>query len=411
MLRVCTDKLHAFPYSDVPVCWRRLYTDVSIIRAVAQISILIDKEYERGGHHEKGCLEDEDAEIVKDLDMALIMTGAPGTDRRETIEELLELLGGYVTGINNEHERLSGKRRKLYTTDSLIPSHHPRAPGIKHPIDHFVDPPSLEWFQSHINTANTPVVLSNLISHWPALTTHRWSSASYLLSRTHGGKRLVPVELGRSYTTEDWSQKIMTFKEFMSNHVLRENSNEAFKARGGSEPPETKPYQTGYLAQHTLFTQIPSLRRDILVPDYCYTTPPPPPPAIAHPPAPLGEPLVNAWFGPAGTISPLHTDPYSNILCQVLGRKYVRLYAPSETQKLFPRGVETGGVDMSNTSQVDIDNEEMGGLGDEAKWREFTEAGYVEGVLAEGEGLYIPAGWWHYVRSIDTSFSVSFWWN
>ena len=32
-------------------------------------------------------------------------------------------------------------------------------------------------------------------------------------------------------------------------------------------------------------------------------------------------------------------------------------------------------------------------------------------VLGPGELLYIPRHAWHYVRSLETSFSVSFWWG
>lgn len=32
-------------------------------------------------------------------------------------------------------------------------------------------------------------------------------------------------------------------------------------------------------------------------------------------------------------------------------------------------------------------------------------------ILEEGEMLYIPPKWWHYVRSLTMSFSVSFWWS
>ena len=32
-------------------------------------------------------------------------------------------------------------------------------------------------------------------------------------------------------------------------------------------------------------------------------------------------------------------------------------------------------------------------------------------VLKEGECLYIPVGWWHYVRGLKAGISVSFWWG
>lgn len=386
MLRLSTTKLHAFPYRDVPLCWRRLYTDASILKAVAQITILLDRP-STGSEEWIAGLENEDAEIVKTLDMALIMTGAPGHERRETFEELLAELDCYVTLFNGARERFLGKRRKLHP-ENLIASHPlPLALDITYAIDRLSEPLSLEQFQLHLSGANTPMIISKLISHWPALTDHPWSSASYLLSKTHQGRRLVPVELGKSYTTADWGQKIMTFKEFLNSHIL--NSQAGDKAGESFTKGESELSPTGYLAQHTLFSQIPELRNDILTPDYCYTTPPPPPAAIA-PPAQLEDPLVNAWFGPSGTISPLHTDPYSNILTQVLGRKYIRLYAPSETPKLFPRGIDENGVDMSNTSQVDIDDEDLAGLGDEGRYEAWRGSQYVEGVLEAGEGLYIP---------------------
>ena len=62
--------------------------------------------------------------------------------------------------------------------------------------------------------------------------------------------------------------------------------------------------EIGYLAQHQLLDQIPELQDDVVVPDYC---------AMSE----NGEVEMNAWFGPANTISPLHRDEKHNIFCQV----------------------------------------------------------------------------------------------
>ena len=39
----------------------------------------------------------------------------------------------------------------------------------------------------------------------------------------------------------------------------------------------------------------------------------------------------------------------------------------------------------------------------------FAEAKGQEVVLGPGDGLYVPAGCWHHVRSLSRAFSVSFW--
>jgi hypothetical protein len=429
-------KLHDVPYREVRTCWRRLYTDATLWRVVE----LVDAQKNVGDEsigEKHGSMEWID-EVVRMLDMALILTGAP--DREEVVElwfSTLKLLLPSHCAMEMEQEVNESdrpqKRRKLlsdYTTKGLpllFPATIPMpAPLMRWPILRTKEL-GHSAFQAKVSdtSTHTPMVIEGALQHWPALEERPWNSPGYLLEQTLGGRRLVPVEVGRSYTDDMWGQKIVTFKEFMETYML-ENDIEASINNGEAR-------QTGYLAQHDLFAQLPSLRADISIPDYCYCEPAPSP-HLTHikSTAKLDEPLLNAWFGPAGTVSPLHTDPYHNILAQVVGYKYVRLYAPEETLKLYPRSVDENGVDMSNTSQVDLD-EAMEAWSEISCWHYdespnsemlqqlkqdfesrfplFHSATYTETILAPGDSLYLPIGWWHYIRSLTPSFSVSFWFN
>lgn len=381
------------------MCWRRLFTDASIAQAVKVVTKGVeaiengadvedaDETMEKKG---EGSRDDWIQETVRLLDMAVIMTGAP--EREEMIEELLSALQNYTERQDNVPPRK--KRRK---EDDAFPTEGKNVPEIQRQIPVRVAP-SMETFEKHLETG-LPLVIQDALAHWPALHERPWNSPAYLMRKTFGGRRLVPVEIGRSYTDSGWGQSIITFKEFMSTYLLH-------------DPTGIQEKGVGYLAQHDLFSQVHTLRSDISIPDYCYTDPPLP--ALGTTLGKMGrqvrleEPLLNAWFGPVGTISPLHTDPYHNILCQVVGKKYIRLYNPSESEKLYPKGLEGGGVDMSNTSEVDIEAADE--MLDE-DYPLFRGADFVETILNEGECLYIPVGWWHYVRSLTVSFSVSFWWN
>ncbi|NXD15820.1 KDM8 protein, partial [Nothocercus nigrocapillus] len=231
--------------------------------------------------------------------------------------------------------------------------------------------PSLQHFRDNYLIPQKPVVLEGVIDHWPCMT--KWS-VDYL--GQVAGCRTVPVELGSRYTDEEWSQKLMTVDDFINQYIM----NKVCYSHNS----------IGYLAQHQLFDQIPELKEDISIPDYCC----------------LGEGeedniTINAWFGPEGTISPLHQDPQQNFLAQVFGRKYIRLYSPQDSENLYPHESQL----LHNTSQVDVENPDL------IKFPNFRKALSQSCILMPGQLLFIPVKYWHYVRSLDISFSVSFWWS
>jgi hypothetical protein len=426
LLTLADQKLHIFPFKEVQSCWFRLYTDASIVQAVK----LIRSELPNSN---PGWIQ----EVTRVLDMALIMAG--GLGREDLIHDIFRHLDS-IRNFDRECARPSTNRRKLNPDQCALPSDEYSIPKLKHPVARR-SLPSLESFQLHMHTGRTPIVFINILSHWPALD--RWRDINYWLNITLGGRRLVPVEIGRSYVDEDWGQKLMPFREFMDTHIL-------------SQPDAGQ--KTGYLAQHDLLSQIPSLRNDIATPDYCYLDAPGPEPGTpvalkaasqgktSHPsflPADAttseaDDVKATIWFGPAWTISPLHHDPYHNILCQVVGKKYVRLYSPHYSSQLFPRssrepaphtqvtashdpaantrdpeeGQESPTIDMSNTSKIDISAIETSPHEDwDDVYPGFSDIPYVECILSPGDALYIPIGWWHYVRSCSVGISVSYWWR
>ena len=100
-------------------------------------------------------------------------------------------------------------------------------------------------------------------------------------------------------------------------------------------------------------------------------------------------------------VTPLHHDPHYNLLAQVVGTKYVRLYHPRHTESLYPY---TTGL-TQNSSQIDIDDPDL------SAHPAFARVTAEECVLYPGQMLFIPPGWWHYVKALSVSFSVSFWWR
>ncbi|KAG0250416.1 Lysine-specific demethylase 8 [Mortierella polycephala] len=397
--------LHAYPYRDVPACWRELYTDAGILKALALALGYFDSSDSlsnsvKGSENSNGPLK----LAIAVCDNVLVMAGASGAGRKPIIFDLIAALESRIEGLQDISGPSVPKRQKTRARLGEEDTQSPM-PKIRYSIPR-VHLPTMDAFQRHVcgsSSGPTPIVITGAMNHWPAR--ERWTDLD-TLCRIAGPDRLVPIEIGRQYTDEQWTQKLVTMREFIEQYILLEDKDQD---RTHGDDKESEP-QIGYLAQHDLFDQIPRLRRDIDIPDYCLVEPQEE--EGYHPPDDM---LLNAWFGPRGTISPMHTDPYHNLLAQVVGKKYVRLYAPKETQNLYcygsghekeSMGDQQDGKEatmLNNTSQVDVEHPDL------ERHPRFADAQYVETILEPGELLYIPFQWWHYIRSLSTSFSVSFW--
>ncbi|KAG2048776.1 Clavaminate synthase-like protein [Suillus hirtellus] len=368
------------------LCWRRLYTDACLLCAISQVSDLAQDDAAA-------------TEAVAILDRAIIIAGAPG--RLDSIHQLIkDIQENYLT--LKQLITSSGHKQPLTQT------YHSSAFPLCVPC---IDPPpnvlGRQWSQK-------PFVLQRYgyVQGWKALSS--WASIDYLRS-VAGPGRLVPVEVGKDYRTEEWTQRLMSWDCFLQSLDFPEH------------PAQTQ-NEVLYLAQHNLFMQFPALEGDIGIPEYVYACPDPPSCYPAYkPPGNTDGLIINAWLGPRGTISPAHTDPFFNCYVQVVGRKTVWLAPPDVSNLMYPFDTSTSDTadksrnpaanvtepSMCNTSRVDVfpDSAEAEQASRDAFpdfWEEVPQKAMCV-TLAPGDVLFFPPGWWHAMRSEETSFSISMW--
>jgi lysine-specific demethylase 8 len=204
---------------------RQFYTDSCILRALAQSILSLPLQ------------------AVATLDLAIIIAGAYGMGRMELILDAMTRVQSDIRQDEKFNTSLPPLQPKLYpySVQTTIPCPSPL---------------SFLSFQSTFSSA--PFVLRNFAQSWPAFTDHPWRSASYLRS-VAGPGRVVPVEIGTHYRLAEWRQDIVSWDMFLSlefEDCARSATNQ----------------NVFYLAQHDLMKQFPSLRDDILVPDYIYSS-------------------------------------------------------------------------------------------------------------------------------------------
>jgi len=103
------------------------------------------------------------------------------------------------------------------------------------------------------------------------------------------------------------------------------------------------------------------------------------------------------WIGPAGTVTSLHHDLTNNFIAQVVGRKRIRMAPAAEVGKLYNhRHVFSEIPDLDDPS-IDL-----------GRHPRLSELRSYDVLLEPGEILFMPVGWWHQVKSVDFSVTITF---
>jgi lysine-specific demethylase 8 len=212
-------------------------------------------------------------------------------------------------------------------------------------------------------TRTRPLVMRGLARGWPAF--ERWTFDH--LARLGSG---ITVSVNRSIR----EQYATTSEECDLGEYIRGIQADDGTVRGGTDQR--------YLAYSWLVKDLPQLRADIPFRDEF---------------GPRTHKLPATWIGPAGTVTGLHSDNvYPNVLAQIRGRKSVVLFAPGSP-------MYTSGKYESWTSVSSVDLRAP----DFDRFPSLRGASPLVAHLDEGDALFIPPKWWHFVVADTPSVSVS----
>lgn len=119
------------------------------------------------------------------------------------------------------------------------------------------------------------------------------------------------------------------------------------------------------------------------------------------------------WIGVPPTYTPLHDDPNPNILVQIAGYKTVRLLPPDIGHGVFVEAQRS----LGKRNSARFRGEEMmvgaeGQLMEDLIWTDKHHGSSLasfgcEAHLAQGDGIFIPKGWWHSVKGFGRGITAS----
>ena len=222
--------------------------------------------------------------------------------------------------------------------------------------------PEVSSFFNHYYLGLRPVIIKEWASEWPALRT--WDPSVWV-------ERFADVEI-----------------EVSGGRTSIERFDRRFS--------DTQTMTTlGKFAHELLTLKEPSNDRYLIARNYALDRPELSPLLVDIDERPYFNPAKRAgsmalWFGPQGTITPLHHDTCQIMFVQIRGEKEITLIPP-HAQQLFDQATSMYSdidphLDLKTTPQ---------------------HPHQVVCKLQPGEALFIPVGWWHAVRSLSLSMSLA----
>ena len=214
-----------------------------------------------------------------------------------------------------------------------------------------------------------PVVLTDVIVDWPAL--NLWTP-EYLAKKV--GAREIDYQGERT--------KNQRFERDKAAHT-RTMPFDAFMRRISRPGTGNESYITAYNS-HRNAEALAVLRTDLGRID-----------TILDHTGPAANGMM--WIGPKGTLTALHHDLTNNLIVQVVGQKQYKILPPSETSRLDnDEHVFSAIADLEDpTLDLRMHPKLVGAL-------------MYEVILSPGDVLFLPFGWWHQVRSLSFSVSLTY---
>lgn len=287
---------------------------------------------------------------------------AQGMPEERALEEIAKILQSPVFRAA-EAFALQARRQEMYPRLLLRLE---KDAGMQGQIDREPTLSGRDFYRYYV-LRNQPVVIPRMAAHWKA--TRLWSPTYFKENFGDEEIEMMDGREGDPYCDQNYKahQKTTTMRAFVERIEATEGESNDFYLVANNRNIE----RTGFS----------KLFEDVEIDESFFDRT-------------RRESYHSFWFGPRGTKTPLHHDTTNILFFQIYGQKRIRLISPLHTELL---------VQLRNFySQVDCDGTPP------ALLDQFPSVSIKEVVLEPGDGLFLPAGWWHQVRALSVSINLSF---